>query len=257
MMDGLTCPEFLTHAPTPTWRLRRSLMIEQATAPAQISRRLSAILFVDVVDSVRLIQLDSTGSIARWRTFASDITHHELPMRQGRIVKLLGDGMLLEFGSALAAVECALALQSRIERVNEGVETSRRLQIRIGLHMSEVLADDLDLYGDGVNLAARLMALAGPGEIVMSATVRDQVTDGLGVTLEDLGDRWLKGMERPVRTFRAWPPGPPPAITPERRRRAGGRPSIAVLPLRNMSADPTHGFLCDLLAEDLVGALSR
>lgn len=232
-------------------------MIQNATLPTQVTRRLSAFLFVDLVDSVALIQRDPVGSIARWRTFVAEVTHDELPPRNGRIVKLLGDGMLIEFASAVAAVECALALQSRIERMNEGVESSGRMRLRIGGHMAEVLADDLDLYGDGVNLAARLMALAGPGETILSAVVRDQVTDGLGVMLEDLGERWLKGMDRSVRAFRAWPPGPPPAMSPERRRRSGGRPSIAVLPFRNLSVDPAHGFLCDLLAEDLVGALSR
>ncbi|MEO7762495.1 MAG: adenylate/guanylate cyclase domain-containing protein, partial [Casimicrobiaceae bacterium] len=217
---------------------------------------MSAFLFVDLVDSVALIQQDSTGVIARWRTFVAEITHDELPSRDGRIVKLLGDGMLIEFVNPVAAVDCALGLQSRIERLNDNVPFNLRMQLRIGVHMAEVIADDLDLYGDGVNLAARLMALAGPGETILSATVRDRITDGLGVILEDLGDRWLKGMEQPVRTFRACPPGPPPASHPRSRLLAGSRPSIAVLPLRILSSDPSHKFLGDLLAEDLISTLS-
>ena len=231
-------------------------MIEQATAPTQATTRLSAFLFVDLVDSVTLIREDSAGSIARWRTFVAEVTHDELPPRNGRIVKLLGDGMLIEFASPVAAVDCALALQSRIERLNENVEFHRRMQLRIGVHMAEVIADDLDLYGEGVNLAARLMALAAPGETILSAAVRDQVTDGLGVMLEDLGDRWLKGVDKPVRTYRAWPPGPAPATYVNPRRLAGSRPSIAVLPFRILSNDPAQKFLGDLLAEDLIGTLS-
>lgn len=214
-------------------------------------------LFADIVDSVEKIRLDPDGTVARWRTFVAEITHHELPSHQGRIVKLLGDGMLIEFTSAAGAVDCALALQARIEQSNADVDVGKQLHLRIGVHLADVLADELDLYGDGVNLAARLMALAGPRETIISATVRDQVTDGLGLSLEDLGERWLKGIERPVRAFRVWPPGPSLAQAPDRRRRTGGRPSIAVLPFRNLSNDPAHSFLGDLLAEDLIGALSR
>lgn len=214
-------------------------------------------VFVDVVDSVALIQRDPDGTISRWRTFVAEVTHRELPPRHGRIVKLLGDGMLVEFGSAAEAVESALAFQQRIEKSNASVEPARQIHLRIGVNIADVLADDLDLYGDGVNLAARLMALAGPRETIISTAVRDQVTDGLGLSLEDLGERWLKGMERPVRAYRVWPPGPPVVRLADRRNTAGGRPSIAVLPFRNLSPDPTHGFMGDLLAEDLIGALSR
>jgi TolB-like protein/class 3 adenylate cyclase/Tfp pilus assembly protein PilF len=231
-------------------------MIEHAALPKQAVRRLSAFLFVDLVDSVALIEKDPEASIARWRTFVAEVTHDELPPRNGRIVKLLGDGMLIEFTSPVAAVDCALALQARIEHLNQDVDFHRRLQLRIGVHMADVIADELDLYGEGINLAARLMALAGPGETILSAAVRVQVTDGLGVMLEDLGDRWLKGMDKPVRTFRAWPPGPPPASHSGTKRMAGSRPSIAVLPLRILSDDPSHKFLGDLLAEDLITTLS-
>ena len=229
----------------------------QAPPLAQTTRRLSAVLFADVVDSVEKIRLDPDGTVARWRTFIAEITHHELPSYQGRIVKLLGDGMLIEFNSAAGAVDCALALQARIEQSNAGIEAGKQLHLRIGVHLADVLADELDLYGDGVNLAARLMALAGARETIISASVRDQVTDGLGLSLEDLGERWLKGMDRPVRAFRVWPPGPTLAQSPDRRRQSGGRPSIAVLPFRNLSSNPAHNFLGDLLAEDMNGALSR
>jgi class 3 adenylate cyclase/tetratricopeptide (TPR) repeat protein len=230
-------------------------MIEQATPSAAVTHRESAFVFVDVADSVALMEKDPERFVERWRAFVEAVKH-ELPARGGRVVKLMGDGMLLEFASSIGAVECALALQARVESVNEDVPLDRRVELRIGVHASEVLVDEVDMYGKGVNLGARLMGLAAPGETIISASVRDQVTDGLGVVLEDLGDRWLKGMGSPVRAFRAWPPGALPEHSLRTRMLAGSRPSIAVLPFRVLSSDAAHAFLGDLLAEDLIGALS-
>ena len=232
-------------------------MIEELAPASRLTRRLRAVLFVDVVESVRLIQLDAEGTIGRWREFMATVTRDELPARRGRLVKPLGDGMLLEFESAVDAVECALAMQARIERGNAGLEPEQCMHLRIGIHLADVMADDVDLYGDGVNLAARLMDLGGPQEIFISAAVRDQLTDGLDVTIEDLGERNLQGIARPVRAFRAWPPGPLPSASRNRARHAGDRPSIAVLPFRNLSGDTAHDFLGDLIAEDVIGGLSR
>jgi adenylate cyclase len=232
-------------------------VIEELAPATRLTRRLRAVLFVDVVESVRLIHQDAEGTIRRWRDFMAAVTRDELPGRRGRMVKPLGDGMLVEFESAVDAVECALAMQSRIERGNTDLKPDQCIHIRIGIHLADVMADDVDLYGDGVNLAARLMSLGGPQEIFISAAVRDQLTDGLDVTLEDLGERKLKGIERPVRAFRAWPPGPLPSASANRARHAGDRPSIAVLPFRNLSGDPAHDFLGDLIAEDVIGDLSR
>jgi adenylate cyclase len=222
-----------------------------------VTRRLRAVLFVDVVDSVRLIQQDQEGTIARWRAFMAAVARGELPPHNGRIVKTQGDGMLLEFASTVDAVECALAMQSRIQLSDADLPPDRRIRLRMGIHLADVLADDIDLYGAGINLAARLRDLGGPDEIVISAAVRDQLADGLGVSIEDLGERRLKGIERPVRAFRAWPAGPLPHRSPDRVRHAGDRPSIAVLPFRNLSGDPAHDFLGELVAEDLIGELSR
>lgn len=222
-----------------------------------ITHRLRAVLFVDVVDSVRLIQNDQEGTIARWRAFMTAVVGDELPQRNGRMVKSQGDGMLLEFASAVDAVECALAMQSRIQQSDADLPPDRRIRLRMGVHLADVLADDIDLYGDGVNLAARLRDLGGPEEIVISTAVRDQLADGLGVSIEDLGERRLKGIERPVRAFRAWPAGPLPHRSPDRVRHAGDRPSIAVLPFRNLSGDSAHDFLGELVAEDLISVLSR
>ena len=223
----------------------------------RLTRRLRAVLFVDVVDSVRLIQHDQEGTIQRWRKFTSDVSADDLTRFRGRLVKMQGDGMLLEFESAVDAVECAIAMQARIERGEAGIPREQRIRLRMGVHLADVIVDDIDLYGDGVNLAARLRDLGGPEEIVISAAIRDHLTNGLGVTLEDLGERPLKGIARPVRAFRVWPSSLLPHPAADRPRRTGGRPSIAVLPFRNLSGDPAHNFLGDLIAEAVIGDLSR
>lgn len=222
-----------------------------------ITRRLCAVLFVDLVDSVGLIRRDGEGTIERWRTFVAAVTHQELPPRQGRVVKLSGDGMLCEFAGCGEAVTCALAMQARIGQLNDGLDFDLQLRLRIGIHVTDVIADELDLYGDGVNLAARLMSLGDPGEIVLSTAARDEVTDGLGLEIEDLGERTVKGMERPVRAFRAWPLGRPRIGESDRRKRAGERPSIAVLPFRNVSGRREDEYVGDMIAEDLIALFSR
>jgi adenylate cyclase len=233
------------------------LVIQEQPVLQRLARRLRAVLFVDVVDSVRLIQQDDEGTITRWRGFMDAVVHDELPSRQGRLVRPQGDGMLIEFGSAIDAVECAIAMQSRIETNEAALPPEKRIRLRCGINLADVMADEIDLYGDGVNLAARLMALGGPQDIIISAAVRDQLTDGLGVTIVDLGEQRIKGMSRPVRAFRAGPPGTTPGNFHGRARLSGDRPSIAVLPFHNLSGTPEHDFLGELIAEDLIGELSR
>jgi class 3 adenylate cyclase/TolB-like protein len=232
-------------------------VIKELTTPPRLARRLRAVLFVDVVESVRLIEQDEDGTIRRWRDFVDAVVRDELPQRQGRLVKSQGDGMLLEFGSAVDAVECAIAMQARITKTEAPNEPGHCIRLRMGVHLADVIADEIDIYGGGVNLAARLRDLGGPQEIIISAAVRDQLADGLDVTVEDLGERTLKGIANPVRAFRAWPPGALPSPGPGRLRHSGDRPAIAVLPFRNLSGDPAHDFLGDLIAEDLIGDLSR
>ena len=232
-------------------------MAEQLAPPIRLNHRLRAVLFADVVDSVRLIQKDPEGTIGRWQRFAAEVAREDVPRAGGRIVKSTGDGMLVEFQSAVPAVEAALAMQHRVEAGNAGVPPDLQIHLRIGINFADVIADEIDLYGHGVNLAARLMALGGAGETIVSAAVRDQLADGLGVKIEDLGERRLKGVERPVRAFRAWPPGPMPPRSPDRSRHAGDRPSIAVLPFRHVASDPAQEFLGDLITEDLIVSLSR
>jgi adenylate cyclase len=228
----------------------------QATAIERSTRRLSAVLFVDVVDSVRLISENEEGTVARWRSFVNDVLADDLPAHRGRMVKHTGDGMLVEFDSVLQCVMCAIAMQRRMELANTATDAAPMMHVRMGVHVADVIADDVDLYGEGVNVAARLMSLGGGREIVISSTVRDQLSDGLGVAIEDLGERVLKGMSRPVHAFRAWPVDTPPTARIERALH-GDRPSIAVLPFRNLSADHSTDFMGDLLAEDVIGRLSR
>lgn len=232
-------------------------MVELQSPLLRMTRRLRAVLFVDMVESVRLIQQDPEATIGRWRDFMAAIRSDELPRYRGRMVKPLGDGLLAEFESAVDSVKCALAMHSRIERGNDGLPEHKRLHLRIGVNLSDVLADDIDLYGDGVNVAARLMAQGAPGDIIVSASVRDQLTDGMDAAIEDMGELSLKGIERPVRAFRALPPGQVPRLWVAKSAQASGRPSIAVLPFRNLSGDPSRDFMGDLIAEDVISDLSR
>jgi adenylate cyclase len=173
------------------------------------------------------------------------------------MVKVTGDGMLIEFPTVGDAVACALAMQSRMAHASAGLNEDLHLRLRIGINPTDVIADELDLYGDGVNLAARLMSLGDPGDIVLSTAARDQITDGLGMQIEDLGERSVKGVERPVRTFRVWPPDTDATPGLARRKRSGERPSIAVLPFRNVSARLEDEYVGDMIAEDLIGQFSR
>jgi TolB-like protein/Tfp pilus assembly protein PilF len=232
-------------------------MVELQSPLLRMTRRLRAVLFIDMVDSVRLIQQDPEATIGRWREFMAAVRSDELPRFRGRMVKPLGDGLLAEFESAADSVKCALAMQERIERGNAGLPEQKKIRLRIGVNLSDVLSDDIDLYGDGVNIAARLMAQGGPGDTIISASVRDQLTDGMDAAIEDMGELALKGIERPVRAFRALPPGQVPRLWVAKSAQASGRPSIAVLPFRNLSGDPARDFLGDLIAEDVISDLSR
>jgi TolB-like protein len=232
-------------------------LAEQTAPPARLTHRLRAVMFVDVVDSVRIVRADPEGAVVRWRDYAAAVVRDDIEPRGGRVVKTTGDGMLVEFRGATDAVEAALAMQSRAERGNEALAPELRIHLRVGINFADVIADEIDLYGDAVNLAARLMALGGADEIIVSAAVRDHLTDGLGVRIEDLGERRLKGIDRPVRAFRALPPGPSRQRSAERMRHAGDRPSIAVLPFRSVVPDEANEFLGDLIAEDLITSLSR
>lgn len=219
-------------------------------------RVVRTVLFADVVESVRLIQQDEGSAVRRWRSFVDHVVHGLLPGNEGRLVKSLGDGLMLEFPRVQSAVGVAFAMQEASARANDGLAPEQRMLLRIGIHVSPVIADDLDLFGHGVNLAARLTTLAGPGEIVVSADVRDQITPALDADIEDLGECYLKHVPQPIRAFRLGAPGEWPVIEP------GSigedlRATIAVIPFRPRTLQPSDDMLGQLIAEEVISALSH
>ena len=223
-------------------------------------RRLAAILAADVVGYSRLMQRDEAGTLAalkmRWR----DVLSPEVARHRGRVVKVIGDGVVVEFGSAVDVVECAVALQAGFAGANDGVPDERRILLRIGINLGDVIVEGADLYGDGVNLAARLEGIAEPGGICISANVHDQVRGKLNAGFDDLGPQALKNIASRYKcsasTYRvAW------LASQNGQKRSPlplpDKPSIAVLPFTNMSADPEQEHFVDGMTEDLITDLSR
>jgi adenylate cyclase len=207
----------------------------------------------------RLMEADERGTLERLRTHRIELIDPAIGKNQGRIIKTTGDGMLVEFQSVADAVKCAVEIQERMRRRNSDVPDERRIQFRIGINLGDIIFDDNDIYGDGVNVAARLEQLAEVGGVSVSSAVYDQVADRVDVAFEDLGEKSLKNLTRPVRVYRvildapALPSGNGGAPEP----RAAVKPSIAVLPFANMSGDPEQEFFVDGLTEDILTELSR
>jgi len=226
---------------------------EDASPPA-LQRARRAIVVVDVVESVRLMQLDEAGVIDRWRRFVNEVRTEVLPAHGGRLVKSLGDGMLLEFEEVAQAVAAAGDMQARCDAANSGRAPESHMRLRMGIHVADVHIDEFDIYGPGVNLAARLSTLAGPGQIVASADTVDAMVPGLDGDAEDLGECWLKHLAEPVRAYRLQGPGPLGAQTtlqaPSDERL---RPAIAIL---NFIGAQGHSVLGSLLADELASLLT-
>ncbi|QIG52625.1 adenylate/guanylate cyclase domain-containing protein [Nordella sp. HKS 07] len=220
-------------------------------------RRLMAILAADMVGYSRLVELDEAGTLARLKTHRLELVDPAITKTNGRIVKTTGDGMLVEFASATDAVECAVEIQRRMARRNADVEPERQIRFRIGINLGDVIVEDGDVLGDGVNIAARLQTIADAGGIAVSQAVRDELAHKLDLTFEDLGEQPLKNISRPLRVYRVMldeaqaTPVSAPALGD------GGATSIAVLPFANMSGDPDQEFFADGLTEDIITALSR
>jgi adenylate cyclase len=214
-----------------------------------------AVLLVDVVESVRLIEQDEEGFVSRWLALVEQVKSDITSECGGRLVKSLGDGMLLEFDDVRSAVSAAFAIQHVSHRANLDIGSERHILLRMGLEISDVIIDESDVYGRGVNLAARLATLAGPGEIVASANVRDQLTADLDADIEDLGECYLKHLAEPVRAYRVGPPGPRPVIE---AGLAHGEllPALAVVPFS--ARDPRDNYLVigEVIAEELIRDLS-
>lgn len=229
----------------------------------RIERRLAAVLAADVVGYSRLMEVDEAGTLARLKSVRVELIDPAIANCKGRLIKTTGDGLLVEFQSVTEALRCAVDFQQRMARRNRDMPASRTLLYRIGINLGDVIVEDGDIFGDGVNVAARLESIAEPGGICISAAVRDQVADRLDVGYEDLGEQQVKNIKRPIRVFKVLldseaPGGNKQAATEALAPRSDARkPSIAVLPFLNMSGDPEQEFFADGLTEDIITELSR
>ena len=217
----------------------------------------STLLIVDVVESVRLMEANEEDAVRRWQNLVGLVVHDVLPQHDGRMLKSIGDGLMLEFATPRPAVHTALHIQRLCHSTNQGVPPAMRMHLRAGVHTAQYVKDEHDIYGADVNLAVRLTTLAGPGEIIVSAPVRDQLTPVLDGDIEDLGDCYMKHLVAPVRAYRVGSAGAAPVIEPGSSRPLDLRPTIAVIPFAARGADPGHALIGEAIADELIAALSK
>jgi adenylate cyclase len=227
--------------------------------PKSTEQKLAAVLAADMVGYSRLMELDERGTLARLRTHRVELIDPAIAKNQGRIIKTTGDGMLVEFQSVADAVRCAVEVQDRMRRRNSDVSNDRRMEFRIGINLGDIIFEDGDIYGEGVNIAARVEQLADIGGICVTAAVHGQVDGRLDIAFEDLGEKSLKNISRAVRVYRV--------LSTDRDRETAAdkgapkesvvKPTVAVLPFTNMSGDSEQEFFADGLTEDILTELSR
>jgi TolB-like protein/class 3 adenylate cyclase/tetratricopeptide (TPR) repeat protein len=225
----------------------------------RVERRLAAVLAADVAGYSRLMGADEEGTLARLKALRKSLVDPAIASHRGRIVKTTGDGMLVEFASAVDAVRLSVEVQRSMAEQNAAVPQDQRIEFRIGIHVGDIIFDDNDIFGDGVNIAARLEGIAEPGGVCISDDTYRQIRDRVDTAFDDKGETSLKNIARPVRVFalagakqpatKVIEPAPPLALP--------DKPSIAVLPFQNMSGDPEQEYFADGMVEDVTTALSR
>ena len=229
------------------------------TSSSRIARRLSAIMVADIVGYSRLMGADEAGTLATVKRLRLQIVVPQVDAHQGRIVKLMGDGAMIVFASVVDAVNAAIAIQQDMPKFNDGAAPGRVVELRIGINLGDVIVEGTDIYGDGVNVAARLQEICTPGGVTLSATAFEHVSGKVEASFQDTGEQALKNIARKVRIFR-WPAtsGPSPVAQPlSLPLSLPDKPSIAILPFDNMSSDPNQEYFADGVVEALTAALSR
>jgi adenylate cyclase len=234
---------------------------EEALSTERVERRLVAIVAADVAGYSRLMGQDEVGTLARLKALRGELIDPRIAQHRGRIVKTTGDGLLVEFQSVVDAVRCAVEVQTGMAERNAAVPEGKRLEFRIGVNLGDIILDNGDIFGDGVNIAARLEALAEPGGICLGGAAHEQVRDKLDLGFEDMGEQLVKNIARPVHVYRIPLQGKAKATTPEVAPPPAlalpDKPSIAVLPFQNMSGDPEQEYFADGMVDEIITALSR
>src|SRR5215831_15778134 len=233
-------------------------------ADNRVERRLAAILAADIAGYSRLMGADEEGVLARLKAARKSLVDPTVAAHRGRIVKTTGDGMLVEFASAVDAVRCAIEVQRVLSEQNVAVPETRRLEYRIGIHVGDIIVDENDIFGDGVNIAARLEGIAEPGGVCISDDAQRQIRGKVDTAFEDMGPQNLKNIAEPMRAWRlrknasgsAAAPTEP-SVESTRALPLPDKPSIAVLPFLNISGDPEQEYFADVMVEDIITALSR
>ena len=228
-------------------------------AKERVQRRLAAILAADVVGYSRLMERNEANTLSELKARRKEVIEPLIIRHQGRVFKEIGDGLLVEFGSAVEAVECAAELQDAMAAANADVPEDRRIVMRIGVNLGDVMVEGSDLFGDGVNVAARIEGLADPGGVAISDTVHEHVHSRIGVDFVDRGMHEVKNVERPVHVWALSPGAGEGTVTAvaEARPQLPNKPSIAVLPFDNMSGDLEQGYFADGITEDIITDLPR